>query len=56
MPTPRPCQLSPVSVLGRGYAIVRGADGIVRDAGTLTTGQRLEVRFAVGEAQVDVVG
>ncbi len=41
--------LSPLRTLGRGYAIVTRAGGeIVRDAGTLLAGERVELRFARG--------
>ncbi|VFR78295.1 Exodeoxyribonuclease VII large subunit [plant metagenome] len=47
--------LDPQQTLARGYAIARDPDGrIVRDAGTLERGARLSLRFAQGEAQVDV--
>ena len=43
--------LSPAATLQRGYSIVRSADGrIVRDAARLATGERLNLRFAQGEA------
>jgi len=47
--------LNPESVLGRGYSLVRDADGrIVRQAGTLNAGDRLEIRFASGAAEANV--
>jgi exodeoxyribonuclease VII large subunit len=43
--------LSPTATLQRGYSIVLGADGqIVRDASRLANGERLNLRFAQGEA------
>ncbi len=44
--------LSPLSVLGRGYSLTqRLEDGsVVQDAGALSQGERLRVRFAKGEA------
>jgi exodeoxyribonuclease VII large subunit len=43
--------LSPTATLQRGYSIVRSADGrIVRDAARLAAGERLNLRFAQGEA------
>jgi len=43
--------LSPTATLQRGYSIVRSTDGrIVRDASRLTSGERLSLRFAQGEA------
>jgi exodeoxyribonuclease VII large subunit len=43
--------LSPAATLQRGYSIVRGADGgVVRDATRLAAGERLNLRFAQGEA------
>lgn len=49
--------LSPLAVLGRGFTLaVRLADGaIVRDARQLVLGDRLRLRFAQGEAGVEVV-
>jgi exodeoxyribonuclease VII large subunit len=48
-------QLNPESVLGRGYSLVRDAEGrIVREAGTLHAGDRLEIRFASGSAEAAV--
>jgi exodeoxyribonuclease VII large subunit len=43
--------LSPLAVLGRGYAIVRLADGgpILRSPDQVTAGDRLRVRLAEGE-------
>lgn len=47
--------LSPVRVLERGYAVVRGPDGgVVRDAGTLARGARIEVTVARGGFTADV--
>ena len=47
--------LSPLAVLGRGYAIVEGADGRVRsDAGALRTGERARLRLRDGRAAVRV--
>jgi exodeoxyribonuclease VII large subunit len=40
--------LSPVAVLGRGYAIVRGPRGVVRDPGEVAPGDALAVRVAGG--------
>ena len=48
-------QLNPESVLGRGYSLVRDAEGrIVRQADNLSAGDRLEIRFASGAADVSV--
>jgi exodeoxyribonuclease VII large subunit len=41
--------LSPHATLARGYAIVRGPDGIVRSASVVQPGERVEVRVAEGE-------
>jgi len=47
--------VSPVAVLGRGYAIVRDADErIVREAARLRSGDAIEVLFAVGELSAQV--
>jgi exodeoxyribonuclease VII large subunit len=40
--------LSPDATLARGYAIVRGTGGIVRAAGSLGPGDRVDVRVAEG--------
>jgi len=48
--------LDPGNTLSRGYAIARDADGrIVRDAAALAAGQPLELSFAQGGAQVQVL-
>lgn len=48
--------LSPLAVLGRGFAVPRREDGtIIRDAETLAPGQRLGIRFARGAARVEVL-
>jgi exodeoxyribonuclease VII large subunit len=45
--------LSPLKVLGRGYAIVEGADGRVRaSVGTLRAGERARLRMRDGRADV----
>jgi exodeoxyribonuclease VII large subunit len=47
--------LSPLAVLGRGYAIVHGADGrVLRDARRASAGEALRVRLARGEIGVRV--
>lgn len=44
--------LSPAATLERGYAVVTRDDGaIVRDASTVKTGDRLDIRVAVGRLQ-----
>jgi exodeoxyribonuclease VII large subunit len=49
--------LSPLGVLGRGYAIVEGADGRVRASVTgLRLGERVRVRMRDGRASVTVEG
>jgi len=48
--------LDPRHTLARGYAIVRDADGnILRDAAPLRQGQALDLTFARGGAQVEVL-
>ena len=47
--------LSPLAVLGRGYAIVEGADGHIRsDAAGLETGEQVHMRMRDGRAAVRV--
>ncbi|MDZ7638716.1 MAG: exodeoxyribonuclease VII large subunit [Bryobacterales bacterium] len=47
--------LSPIGILGRGYALVRNADGVlVRDAAMLQKGDPLQLRFSVGSADATV--
>jgi exodeoxyribonuclease VII large subunit len=49
--------LSPLNVLGRGYAIVEGADGRVRaSAKALHAGEKARVRMRDGRANVTVEG
>jgi exodeoxyribonuclease VII large subunit len=49
--------LSPLGVLGRGYAIVEGEDGRVRaSASTLREGERARLRMRDGRARVTVDG
>ena len=49
--------LSPLRVLGRGYAIVEGADGRVRaSVSTLKPGERARLRMRDGRADVTVEG
>jgi exodeoxyribonuclease VII large subunit len=48
--------LSPLAVLGRGFTLARREDGrIVRDAAEIAAGERLALRFARGEATVEVL-
>lgn len=47
--------LSPYGVLERGFAIVRGPQGVVRDAERLSPGDRVEVRVARGSFDAAVV-
>jgi exodeoxyribonuclease VII large subunit len=47
--------LSPQATLDRGYAVVqRDAGGIVRDAATVSKGERLHARVATGTLHVVV--
>jgi exodeoxyribonuclease VII large subunit len=46
--------LSPLSVLDRGFAMVRAGDAIVRDAAQVSRGDRLSVRLARGTLDVVV--
>lgn len=49
--------LSPLAVLGRGYAIVEGADGRVRaDAKALRSGDDVRLRMRDGRAAARVIG
>jgi exodeoxyribonuclease VII large subunit len=48
--------LSPLAVLGRGFALARREDGrVVRDAVEVAPGERLALRFARGAAEVEVL-
>ena len=48
--------LSPLAVLGRGFALARREDGaVVRDAGEIAAGDRLELVFARGGARAEVL-
>ena len=49
--------LSPLATLSRGYAIVRGEAGALRDASSVHAGDRLDVQLAAGAlgATVDEV-
>lgn len=46
--------LSPLAVLGRGYAIVEGPAGLVRDPADVAPGDALSVRVAAGAFQARV--
>ena len=46
---------SPVAVLRRGYALVYQGEHIVRDAAELHTDDHLTIRFADGQAEVQVI-
>ena len=47
--------LSPLSVLSRGYSITQSEDGEpVRDAATLTKGDRVSIRLQKGQVQASV--
>lgn len=45
--------LSPLGVLDRGYAIVRGPAGLVRDPATVAAGDALKIRVAGGELDAE---
>ena len=48
--------LNPQQVLGRGYSLVRNAQGrVVSDSAQLTTGERLTLTFAQSESEVQVI-
>jgi exonuclease VII large subunit len=48
--------LSPLAVLERGYSLAADAGGkLVRDAGDLRPGDRVELRFHRGRAGADIV-
>lgn len=47
--------VSPLAVLERGFALARRDGAVVRDAATLAPGDRLDLRLARGEAEVEVV-
>ncbi len=47
--------LSPIAILERGYAVVTDSDGrVVSNATALSTGDKLAIRFAQGEAETKV--
>ncbi|MBS1261791.1 MAG: Exodeoxyribonuclease 7 large subunit [Calditrichaeota bacterium] len=46
--------LSPLAVLGRGYAVVRSRDRVIKDAAELIEGEELTLRLARGEADARV--
>lgn len=47
--------LSPLAVLGRGYALVRDSEGaVVRDAGQLEVGDALQLQLQRGRLEVEV--
>jgi exodeoxyribonuclease VII large subunit len=50
--------LSPLAVLGRGYAVCWNAErtAIIRDAATIATGERVRVTLARGELACEVKG
>ncbi len=47
--------LSPLAVLGRGYALASRDGAVVRDASTLSAGDSLDLRLARGSALVEVL-
>ena len=47
--------LSPLAVLGRGYAVARRGGEVVHDGGALAVGDTLDLRLARGGAQVAVL-
>ena len=47
--------MNPQNILARGFAVARDKEGrVVRDAKTLTPGDEIDLRFAVGEATADI--
>ena len=46
--------MSPLKVLGRGYALVRRGETVVRSASQLAPGDRVELRLADGTAQAEI--
>lgn len=42
--------LSPLKVLSRGYSMVRGSEGVIKSAGAVAPGDKLEIQFADGHA------
>jgi exodeoxyribonuclease VII large subunit len=48
--------LSPLSTLARGFSVVTKDDGaVVRDAGRISVGEKVHIRFFKGEAHADIV-
>lgn len=49
--------ISPLATLGRGYALARREDGrILRDAGDMQPGERLNIQLAKGSLEAEVLG
>ena len=46
--------MSPLKVLGRGYALVRKGETVVRSAAQLAPGDRVELRLADGTARAEI--
>ena len=46
--------MSPLKVLGRGYALVRKGETVVRSAAQLVPGDRVELRLADGTARAEI--
>ena len=48
--------LNPLAILERGYAVVRRKDGgLIRSAGTVGIGERIDVRVSDGRIEAEVV-
>lgn len=47
--------LSPTSVLARGYALIRGGDGVIRSVSQLTTGQEVAIIVADGQRKAKIL-
>jgi exodeoxyribonuclease VII large subunit len=48
--------LSPLNTMARGYSVVsKGAGAVVRDAGQVSVGEKVMIRFFKGHAQADIV-
>ncbi len=48
--------LSPLKILGRGYSLVYKNEGLVRNAGDVSSGDIVRLKFGKGEAEAKIIG